>query len=375
MKFKVETSEFQNAIKVLGMVARPTATDVTNRVLITTEDNQVVMFANNGSTAISVTLQKVLIEEIGSCAVSYSKIKPFVTSFMPWDGASGLKEFVVSIDDNNLKLNTESISTTGKKAKAKLVIETYIDGLASIFRPFGEPTFCLSALMIKTAVNKVSYAIDQLDTRPAIQGMHLSFDDKNIYFVGTNGFVLSQYQVDNISEFKKGSITLKYDFIITLRRILKDDLDVYFEIDKSSIKAKFDNVVLWGKTISSEYPEYNSKFNSFKHLVNVDREIFMNSLSSILGALNPEDNNRVSFQIKDSKINLHCDHADILYDDDIDYSEEFIIDVNGDFLFKTVDAIKDDKVLIKFSDSKNILVFDSSNFENQKALLTPIRRR
>ena len=42
---------------------------------------------------------------------------------------------------------------------------------------------------------------------------------------------------------------------------------------------------------------------------------------------------------------------------------------------ETVEHIKDDKVLLKFSNETGCLVFDSSNFENQKALITHIRRR
>jgi hypothetical protein len=44
-------------------------------------------------------------------------------------------------------------------------------------------------------------------------------------------------------------------------------------------------------------------------------------------------------------------------------------------MIQTVDVIKDDKILMQFSDDKGVLLFDSGNFEDQKALIAPLRRR
>jgi len=68
--------------------------------------------------------------------------------------------------------------------------------------------------------------------------------------------------------------------------------------------------------------------------------------------------------------NLHFD-----YNENIEFDGDFVIDINARLLQKTIGAIKDSKLSMKFSDDKGLLIFDSSNYENQKSLITPIKRR
>ena len=72
---------------------------------------------------------------------------------------------------------------------------------------------------------------------------------------------------------------------------------------------------------------------------------------------------------------LSCDVAEFKYDGQIDYPGDFIIDINGQYMIQTVEVIKDDKIMIRFSNDDGVLIFDSGNFEDQNALITPIRRR
>ena len=74
-------------------------------------------------------------------------------------------------------------------------------------------------------------------------------------------------------------------------------------------------------------------------------------------------------------ITIENDYANFICDD-VDFKEaDFIVDVNGSFLKQTVEAIRDDKLLIKFSDDKGPVIFDSGNFQDQKGVVTPIKRR
>jgi hypothetical protein len=63
------------------------------------------------------------------------------------------------------------------------------------------------------------------------------------------------------------------------------------------------------------------------------------------------------------------------YDEKVDYDKEFVIDVDGKAMIDTVNAIKDDVLLLKFSHDMGCFIFDSGTFEDQKALITPVRRR
>ena len=101
----------------------------------------------------------------------------------------------------------------------------------------------------------------------------------------------------------------------------------------------------------------------------------MSTLLPFADVLDPDDNYRLTFSLSEGKMVLSCDVAEFTYDGEIDYMQSFVIDVNGQYLIQTVEAIKDDKITVRFSDEAGVLIFDSGNFNDQSALITPIRRR
>ena len=107
----------------------------------------------------------------------------------------------------------------------------------------------------------------------------------------------------------------------------------------------------------------------------LDKDVLMDSIRPLRDILNPDDNNRLTFEIKGGKMAFYNDDARFSYGETVDFDGEFVIDVNGVFMIDTLEAINDDRVLIKFSDENGVLNFDSKNYEDQKALITPIRRR
>ena len=74
-------------------------------------------------------------------------------------------------------------------------------------------------------------------------------------------------------------------------------------------------------------------------------------------------------------MSFYNDDARFSYGETVDFDGNFVIDVNGAFMMETLEAIDDDRVIIKFTDENGVLIFDSKNYEDQKALITPIRRR
>lgn len=377
MEFYIDTGELQRIIKLLGVTAKLNTSETKGRILIeANKDNTILFVSNNNSTAISVTSNKASVKEPGAISIVYSKIKSFVSSFNSWNETYGAKEFYFKSNDKAVNILVDNIYENGKKSKAKLKIELYNAFNIQKPKPFGEANFILNSNIFRTALSKVLYAIDPNEVRQFIQGMNIRFDESNIYFAGTNGRMLSEYTIKNISNLKTGNFIFKYDFIMGLRRALSDETQVFFEIDGGIVKVKFDGVCFCGRIIiGHEYPDYNSNLEAFSNSIVLNKEILMSSLSSFIDVFDSEDNNRVTFSIDNKKMTIYNDHANFEYNDEVGYDSKFIIDINGTFMIQTIDAIKDDKILIKFSDDRGCLIFDSANFTDQKALITPIKRR
>ena len=377
MEFNIETEALQDAMKALSVVTRVNTADAEGRLLIrTNEDNTVSLVANNNSLALVVDVDKVEIKKQGSVSILYSKVKSFIGSFVAWNGEFGAKEFIFKESKNKLNIKVDNYFENGKKTSGNLHLELYPTVMIQQPRAFGEATFILNSSVFKQAVSKVIYAIDPGDIRQNIQGMFVSFDNDNISFTGTNGLMLSEYSVKNISTIKEGSYIFKYDFIMALRRMLTEETQVFFEVEERLVRARFDNMTLSGRLVMSDYPEYKALFDQYKYSVVVNRDVFMNNIVPFMDVLNADDNNRLTLSIINNQLSFKNDYADLVYSEEVPVdSKSFVIDINGVFMKQTVEAIKDDQLLIKFSDELGYLIFDSGNFQDQKALITPIKQR
>ena len=378
MEFVIEAADLQKAIKLLSVTAKMNAPDMTGMILIeATSEGTVAFLSNNGATALSYLSDKATVVTPGAAVIEYGKVRSFVTSFHIWDDRSGVKDFSFSVDGKSLYVSVTNTHENHKESEGQLKLRTYDIYTVRPPKAPTEPNFTLNSQIFRVATNKVLYAITPGQSGTSfIDGMNISFDKEGIYFVGTNSRTLSEYKIKNVSNLEEGSFLLRYDFIMGLRRALSDETNINFEITEREAIGCFDNVCFWGKTIiGHEFPEYKPALDAFETVMTLDKDVLMDSIRPLRDILNPDDNNRLTFEIKGGKMAFYNDDARFSYGETVDFDGEFVIDVNGVFMIDTLEAINDDRVLIKFSDENGVLNFDSKNYEDQKALITPIRRR
>ena len=378
MDFIIDAVELQRVVKCMSVVAKSNSLDVTGRLLVEANENEIEFLANNGSTALYYTSTKNKITVPGTASFAYDKIKTFISSFKPWDGKAGTKEFHFVSDEKKTEVFVVNVYENGKSSKSKLRLTNFNTTLIHKPPKFNNVTFTLNSTIFRAAINKVLYAINpSLDSSVGVlQGMNASFDKNNVYFAGSDGRVLSEYTVKNVSDCVENNIVLQHDFITGLRRLLVDDVQMLWELTDKYAAVKFDDVVFVGRLITGHnYPEYKSAFAKFSNSIHIAKEIIHAPLTSFSDVLDAEDHNRITFEINENFIYLYNDQARVEIEYDNINNTKFAIDINARLLSQTLEAIKDDFVLIKFTDADGVLVFDSGTFEDQKALITPLRRR
>lgn len=314
----------------------------------------------------------------GTVSFAYDKIKTFISSFKPWDGKAGIKEFHFIGDEKKTEIFAVNVYENGTSSKSKLRLTNFNSALIHKPPKFNNVTFTLNSTIFRAAISKVLYAINpSLDsTQGVLQGMNVRFDKNSAFFAGSDGRVLSEYMVKNVSDCAENNIILQHDFITGLRRLLVDDVQMFWELSDKHAVVKFDDVIFVGRLIVGHgYPEYKNTFDSFSYKIKIAKEIISAPLMSLSDVLDAEDHNRITFEINGNNIYLYNDHARVEIDYDNTNNINFIIDVSARLLLQTLEAIKDDFVLIKFTDADGILVFDSGTFEDQKALISPLKRR
>jgi len=377
MEFVIGTADLHQVVKLLGVTARANTVTPEGRILIQAQEDGVLFTSHNGTTGLSFKSKEADVAEVGDTSIVFSDVRAFVLSYYPWDGESGAKTFSFkSTDDNKLFITVDNIYENGKKSKGKLRLGMH-DPYGIVGIPeFTEPTLILNSTILKTAFSKILYAVDKSHYLASLRNVVVKFDADNVRFAAANGVVVSEYRIKNITTKKSGEILLGYEFIMDLRRILSEDEQMFFDIRENEILVKFGEALLIGRTIvGHEFPDYEPPFSTFKETLVVDKDIFMSNILPFVDLLNSEDDNRLSVTIKDGEMTLKNDVATVRFDTDISYDGEFSIDLNGLLVKQTVEAIQDDKILIKFSDESGYFICDSGNFEDQRALILPLEGR
>lgn len=378
MEFNIDANELHRVIKLFSFVVKVNAIDSSGRILIEAKDGGVEFVTNNNSLSMVVFVPEAEVKTTGSVALVYNTLRSFVTSFSPWDGESGAKNFKFIKTDKTTNLTVENVYSNGKISKGRLKLINFNPALITRPIPFTKAEFSLNSTVFRLASSKVIYAIDikSDNSIPAIQGMNVSFTNDYIYFAGTDGRVLSEFKVNNTSGLKEGNYIISLDFLTGLRRMISDNTQLLWEIKGNSVIVKFDNTTFSGRRIIGyDYPDYQTALSDYTDHINVNKEALIKALLPFVNILDSDDNCRITFQIKDKTLRFFNDYADVEFTQDIIGGLDFTIDVNGKLLMNTIESIKDEYILVKFSNSDGVLIFDSSSLEDQKSLITPIVKR
>jgi DNA polymerase III sliding clamp (beta) subunit (PCNA family) len=370
----------QRAVKLLSVSAKVNTLSFEGRILVRAEEDSVKFLSNNGKTGVSYVVPAKVITP-GETSVVYSKIKSFLMTFQPWDGETGAEEFHFIMENGKMNIKTSVKHLNGQIAKSNLKVDTIRSDNIPKIEAVEEPNMILNSSIIKTAVDKVLYAVNPKDTQTNYaQCICMIFTEDHVSFVATDGRVLCEYKVNNDCSLKEGAYLLTHEFIMGLRRIIVDDVQLFWQIDKRIAKVDFDNIIfqgyIQGINLKSEYPDYKKQFTLFDSSVELERDMLVNGLSSFVDILDGEDFNRVSFEIKDKKLSIRTDVSNFEVEDtNLPEDLSVIVDVNGKDMLNTLYSMSDEDVAIKFIDETKGLVFDSIGFEKQKAYVTNLMRR
>lgn len=377
MEFQVDTYALQCALKAIGAVAR----GLDDKLHIQTKEDSIILSTSSKALGLSAIINSGP-NEPGISATPVVQFKTFVSSFMPLDTTTGLgaEYFRINLDKDP---NITTITTHKNKKVVKGKLKLKVCDPFSIRTPIynSSVSFDLEASVMSSIIDKVSYAIDPSETKAIIQGMYINFTDSTIAFAGTNGKIVSEYVIPNTTNISNISVVLRHDFILGLRSLLPKSglISMSFEDDtKVQVTIVTNDITMyyWGYILNgSSYPDYVAHLNKFSHSIVLDKTILFDILSSIASSLDPDDTNRMTIEIKDRILKIYNDNAQFEYAEEVDYGDEFVIDINGIYLKQTISNIKDDSIIMKFSNSTGCIIFDAVSEQNRKSLLAPLRRR
>lgn len=382
MEFTISTFDMLLIVKLFSKICKGATDDIRSKLLIEAYEDKLNFYATDGNTIVTFSTIEFSITEEGSCLIEFSKLKGFVDSSEPWDEEtdSGTKGFdfkqVIKDGVETIVAKKYGVSTEGKKFRSSIKLHFFPPFEFMKPEVFSKSTFSMNSTMYKNGVYKVRFAVNPNINLDFIKGVNIKIDKSNIILTGTDSVILTECRFKNVNKMPDINIHVPLDFILTLHKSIYSESDLFFEIRDNKIIVKFLNMEIMSPIlIGADYPDCSGMFSMFDNMVDINKSTFSTGIRSVLGTSDKEDNNRITIEINKQNLKIYNDYSDVLFENIVEFDGDFIIDLNGDLLYKAIDSINDDTLLLKFSDEKGYFIIDSYNFQDQATLINNIRRR
>ena len=216
--------------------------------------------------------------------------------------------------------------------------------------------FKLSQADLARMITMISYAVNQEDTRKALNGILFSLNENNFVTVATDGRRLAL--VEKIVEDSSGA---DGDCIIPVRaaqelcKLLEKTGSVEVEIGDNMGRFSLDNAtVMTTKLIDESYPNYRQVIPaSFSRKLELPRESVVDTLRRVSLVVSERSfyvqlkfaDNKIDFQANSSDVGEGSDFVPIAYND-----TEIVISFNPVFMIEPMERLDSDTVSMKMND-------------------------
>src|SRR3989344_3825761 len=209
MKLKILQENLSDALHIASRFTSSRAQlPVLGNILFLAKNNKLSISATNLEMSILLNLGS-QVEKEGEITIPARTITDLVTNLTPGTLV--------------LEAEKEQLSILGEGTKAVLSGMNTSD-FPSIPQNVGRAFATLPKSDILDALSKVLYAVSVDETRPVLTGVLIIFRNKEIIFVSTDGFRLSQKRVKVEEAWgKEEKVILPKNVLIELTRLVKDE--------------------------------------------------------------------------------------------------------------------------------------------------------
>jgi DNA polymerase-3 subunit beta len=121
----------------------------------------------------------------------------------------------------------------------------------------------IASSILSEAINKTIFAVSSDELRPAMAGVYVQLNEKNITFVATDAHRLVRYRRTDIGTEKSASIILPKKALNLLKSSLpNDDNKVTVEYNNTNAFFQFGNINLICRLVDERYPDYEAVIQS-----------------------------------------------------------------------------------------------------------------
>ncbi|MCL4393018.1 DNA polymerase III subunit beta [Patescibacteria group bacterium] len=240
------------------------------------------------------------------------------------------------------------------------------------------------------AIDKVSFATSKDKARPILTGVLMEFDEKNINFIGINGFRLASISIE--SEDIKSSIdnlVISKEALDNISDIIKtknfeDNVSMYiYMISGNQILFEIENIKFISRIIQGKYPDYKKIFPEF---YSTSFEIKREDLKNILKLSTPFKFKEISidselFNSIENKVEFNSGLKEV---GDLNSSiktkiegKDISVNFNANYIMDFLNHSDGEKISIELnsSESRKVSKIIDKNLGNYTYLIMPLYER
>lgn len=364
MNLEVTQENLNKALSLVARVATGRATlPILSNILIQTIDNRLKVSATNLDIAIS--------------RFTGAKIKNEGSLTIP---ARLSQDFIANIPSGNLKLSQED-SKLHVKAENH---QSTINGILADDYPVmpvikNGTTWKLKAEPIKQALQQVIIAASHDETRPVLNGIFFTLNDKKIVLAATDSYRLAEKNLKHTQK-TEGSFILPYTAAQELARILSDtnDEEILVTHDQQQVRFEVNDTELIARLIDGNYPDYQKlipKDFETKATLNRDELISVTKVSSLFARESAgsivlkanQDKGLVEIQSVASQVGENTATAAAK----VTNSSE--ITLNARFLLEGLQVMEGEKVSINFNGKLQPVVLKDPDNDDYTHIVMPLK--
>jgi DNA polymerase-3 subunit beta len=340
---------------------------VLGNIYMSAEKNKLIVSATNLEMSFTTSIGS-QVEEEGKITVPARVIVDLVTNLNPGTLSIETDKEKLMISGEENKFNVSGMNVSDFPSVPQSIGKSYVD---------------LSNQEFLDALSKVLFAVSGDETRPILTGVLLIFKDKDVHFVATDGFRLSQKKIKVKEAFKKeDKVIIPKNVLGEITRLAKTE-DIKLEIKKEDkqVVFAFEKAVLASRVIEGDFPDFERiipKTSAVK--IEVDREDLLRAVK-LISVFARDSGNVVRVNVVKDMLELSAEsqlsgsgeeRIDAKISGD-DRDSKITIAFNFRFLEEYLNSSGSETVEIGLTDSNSPGVFKDPKDPNYLHLIMPVR--
>ncbi len=239
----------------------------------------------------------------------------------------------------------------------------------------------LNKIILKNLINQTIYAVSTDESRPQLTGLNINIKNDIMECNATDSYRLSSKELKLKKSIEEEiNIIIPSKNIQELNKILTDDDDtVNFHIFNNHVIFQFDSIIFMSRLINGTYPNVSALIPSeFLLKIDIDREVFYNSIDRASLLTNEYEKNTIKFELKNKEITISSNIPEIgRVEEKIKVNnkpgESITISFSSKYMLDALRSLEEEMIELLFNGDLKPIVIKNKINKSLTQLILPIR--